>query len=698
MGVNMRKSGSILITLIVTIITFIVIEGFLAFSGYYTNKSVKNQQQGGQKTIVFDTRAIVILYHLEYRQGISYAIKGSKVAFAIGDGTLLLTAAHCVDDFLDKSKTTMSIVPLVFSPYYGDVFDFEIVAIDKAADLAILKASWPSHPALSLCSEAELAVAKKILIASRPQGNQGNSEKTFRPGKEIKAELLPVLNNYTKKSSTALKLKGTKHVVRGWSGSPMLIPETGKIAGVLGVLQKGINKRFLGIVNITTPDNAAGCNIRSILELINRKNLMSAALTPVPKLEDIPDAENSFDSILDYFGALSNGEKNESLQIAKKLSQKRPNSPNIHLLLALSSTIKAMDPNSSESEFINIAEASYEKALQLDPNNAHFHAVYGNFLKIIARKDEALVQFNASLAIDPNNRMAIVNKLEMINPAQLKAATEQLLINEPNDPLFWAYYSDSLRNLGEYKQALNAAKKAVTIEPNGLFYNFLANALAELDRPDEAEPYYKLMTEKCGCQLCWYKYADFLFRNRPNKLNEAEKAFAKAESLSRMRKVTTENMNILKLDLLEKTSPQKGEILARELLETSPNNGLYWFKFAGILRTLGKYKEAVDAAQKAVDFNPGYMFRPRLANCLAKVGELEKAQQIYDELLQDYPDRNNYWLWYAEFLVDYYPDRIEEAQEAIDKAAANPKRGWTASPGELKKLQDKIDSKAGNIS
>ena len=40
----------------------------------------------------------------------------------------------------------------VISPYYGDVFDFKIAAIDKQADIAILKAPWPRHPALKLAS------------------------------------------------------------------------------------------------------------------------------------------------------------------------------------------------------------------------------------------------------------------------------------------------------------------------------------------------------------------------------------------------------------------------------------------------------------------------------------------------------------------------------------------------------------------
>jgi hypothetical protein len=180
----MRKSGSILITLLITIITFIVIEGFLALPGYYADKSAANRQQGGQKTTVFDPRAIVVLEYLDWRHN-GFGIKGTKVAFAIGDGSLLLTAAHCVDDFQPTTDAPISIDPVVISPYYGDVFDVKIVSIDKKADLAILKAPWSTHPAFALASQEEFDAAKYILVASRPQDNTV-------PEKEIKTELLPV--------------------------------------------------------------------------------------------------------------------------------------------------------------------------------------------------------------------------------------------------------------------------------------------------------------------------------------------------------------------------------------------------------------------------------------------------------------------------------------------------------------------------
>jgi len=678
---------------VLALITFLFIAGFFALPGHYIEKSAANEQQNKQKTPGFDPRAIVVLGYLDWRQGAYGAIKWPRVAFAIGDGTLLLTAAHCVDDFQITPDEPISIDIVAISPYYGDVYDFKIVAIDKKADLAILKAPWPTHPALALSSEEEIVAAKKILVVSRPSVEQ---EKPYRLGRELRNQLLPIFRIDEQNPAGAIWLKGTGQIAPGWSGSPMLIPETGKVVGVLKGFHLARYKLF-GLFTLSSRKVASGCNIRSIQALLNKRNLGPVALAPLPELEDIPDAEHSFNLVMDFFEALLNERESESFQIAKELSQRCPDSAQVHLLLARSATIKAKDPNSSESEFLNLAETSYKKALQLEPNNAHAHAIYGNFLRRTGQKDEALEQCNASLAIDPNNRMALINKLTLIKPDELKDTAERLIGIEPNNPLLWSYYSSSLRNLNENEKALEAAQKAVALDPNGLFYGCLAKALTKLDRVDEAEPYYKLMTEKCGCQQCWYIYAGFLLRNRPNKLDEAGKALEKAESMSRMRKVSKEYINLLKLQIFEKTAPVEAEVLASELLETSPDNGRYWFWFASILRTLEKYQEAVEAAQKAVDLCPDRSYRPRLANCLARAGELEKAEQTYDELLRDYPERNRYWFWYSKFLVDYYPDRIDEAQEAKEKASSNPDKVWFVPAEELQELQEKIDAKAATL-
>jgi pentatricopeptide repeat protein len=149
-------------------------------------------------------------------------------------------------------------------------------------------------------------------------------------------------------------------------------------------------------------------------------------------------------------------------------------------------------------------------------------------------------------------------------------------------------------------------------------------------------------------------------------------------------------MNGLKLRVLEKTAPQEAEMVARQLLADSPGEARYWWHLAAILRTQERHTEAAQVARKAVDLNPEGWYRPRLANCLGKAGDLEAAEKTYDEMLERHPERPLYWYWYAEFLLDYFPDRIEEASAAAKQAIAPSDSDWSVSLEDVRALEARL--------
>ena len=58
---------------------------------------------------------------------------GLRNGFAVGNGQYILTAAHCVDGFVQDSTEPVLCNPFVVSPYYGDAFGVRIVAVDADA-------------------------------------------------------------------------------------------------------------------------------------------------------------------------------------------------------------------------------------------------------------------------------------------------------------------------------------------------------------------------------------------------------------------------------------------------------------------------------------------------------------------------------------------------------------------------------------
>jgi len=643
----------------------------------------------------FASEAVVMLAYLgRHEQGV--IVEAPKTAFAIGDGTLILTAAHCVASFQDSHTEAVSPNIVVISPYYGDVFEFEIVAVDQEADLAVLRAHWPSHPALALADEQELKEAQEILTAGYPVTVK---EPSLRFARQVRMEKLPILTTSGKRSDSAIVLKGTRFVKGGWSGSALVLPQTGKVVGVLSRLYENYDKDEDSLL---IRRNAAGCSVLSINTLLKRHGLTWPAQQKPPELEPVENAQRAFCVAVDYIEAHLNKDLPKLLPLAEELVSLRGESAQAHLFVALSAQA-AHTKDSSRKDLLTMAESNFKEALRLAPDKAHGHIMYGNFLMVHKRYEQALTETESALAIDPNNELAMVSKIIILSEIDLNKAEKvgrELTEKHPTNAHCLFYYSRVLTALGRHEEALEAALKAVDLNPKGLYRGELATAFVHMGRFDEAEVCYERMTHECGCQGCWFHYARFLIEHRQTKLDEAEKAIDTAESKTHER-VSQKNLTNLRYNLIqakfryleEKESPEKAQAFARQLLAESPENGQYWFELAGILRTQGRYEEAVEAAQQAVRFSPDHPYRPRLANVLGKARRLKEAELVYDEMLGDHPDRPKYWFWYAEFLNEYYPEKTEEARKALTKAQTSG-TDWSVAPEELQELREKIDSRA----
>ncbi len=665
----------------------------------------------------FPSKAVVVLAYLGQSQW-GTSVKWPRVAFVIGDGTLILTAAHCVADFNQGGMQATSLHTIVISPYYGDVFEFDILAIDKEADLAILKAPWAVHPALVLGSEEGLKKAKELLAVGYPPPKVINQpEETIEPPysllHEVRAEKLPVYFETGNKPNQAITLEGTRFIGNGWSGSAMVLPETGEVVGIvcnLSLARGDVVTKIFGLPIIRKKGllvrrKAEGCSVQSIRTLLGQHGLGSAVECTPFQLKPIEKADDAFSLAMDYIEAYLNEDLVDSLAVAQKLVELRPESVQAHLFLA-NSAFCIYSQDSFRKDLLTLAESNFTEALRLEPDNAHAHTFYANLLTQTKRHKEALAETEVTLTIDPNDQLAMVNQMLILtnsNPTKAEKLGQRLTEKYPNNAHYWFSYSNALSTLDRNEEALKAAQRAVDLKPAGLYRGRLAEALENAGRLDEAEENFRKMTEDCGCQRCWFQYGRFLITHCSDKLDEAEKALNLAAESKKIRRVPQKNLTNLryslihaKLEYAEKQSPEKAETLARELLKKSPKNAQYWFELAGILRTLGKYQEALQAAQNAVNLAPEQSYRPRLANILAKAGQLDTAEQTYKEMLHDHPERPKYWFWYAKFLNEYYPDRIADVQEALSKAQPSDK-SWSVPADELRQLYEKLSLKTSSI-
>ena len=180
----------------------------------------------------------------------------------------------------------------------------------------------------------------------------------------------------------------------------------------------------------------------------------------------------------------------------------------------------------------------------------------------------------------------------------------------------------------------------------------------------------------------------------------AEAAFKQAERKRKQKRVTEVNRYKLRMKLdLAFVEQDKGQSLdqaearVQGYLQADPNEAYYWSALADVKRSQEQYPEAIAAARKAVALAPTKDFWRRLANVLAKAGELTESEQLYQEMLTQHPEKAKYWYWFAQYLLDFHTERLPEAQAALQKAS-DPNAVSPVDADELSELQERI-SRAG---
>lgn len=137
------------------------------------------------------------------------------------------------------------------------------------------------------------------------------------------------------------------------------------------------------------------------------------------------------------------------------------------------------------------ADASAQRALELNDQLAFAHAAQGAIRFSQGRVDEALICADRALTLEPTQSYAYLLKIAILLKQNKALAAEQLIATamaaHPRDRMFW----DSLTMLrfakGDYAGMEAAARKSIELEPDAtMSYSNLSLALQHQDRLNEA--------------------------------------------------------------------------------------------------------------------------------------------------------------------------------------------------------------------
>ncbi len=541
----------------------------------------------------FDPNAIVILLHASVYENAFHLAEGS--GFAIGDGSFVLTAAHCLR-LENRKQKALSEGVYVVSPHYGDIYPCDIIAVDPHADVALLRPAWQDHPALTLGTEHDLKAAARLWVATRSLNDSSAFEdRSMQPLSgdrlcgQARMELLPVKRIHRSEQRSIVTLNHSRYVIKGWSGSPFISPVSGQ---VLGLATQILGDHTWGRLNHR---DAVGCGLETIEQFLQHHGIpMDAAVGD--NRSSVPNAAVAYKTLCNLTKIMAS-DMPAAHRYALELAQLRPTSPPVHQWLAMTAAVLFQRDETRKSLPAQVKQALQHSGVQAS-QDAHGLAVSANLLRECGFDEASWTWSQQSLVLDPNNELALYNGFLYQQDRDPNGACElaqELVMRHPHIGDFWRHYSEILYQQKHYDEAADAAQHAVTVDPNGLYGRFLARALEKTGQLDEARTHYADMTRACACQGCWLAYANFLLvheANDPHALDQAEQA-VHAMDTSQKRKNLGSNREKIKVKLL------------KAQLALHPNRADHWYRYARYLlqHDPNNSDKIEEALQKASDPN-----------------------------------------------------------------------------------------------
>ena len=290
------------------------------------------------------------------------------------------------------------------------------------------------------------------------------------------------------------------------------------------------------------------------------------------------------------------------------------------------------------------ATAACERAVNADPQNPDVHVTLGDLRRLTGKYDDAVAEYSAALAQEPNNGEAFLGLAETYKAAgKVKEAESAYLKSIDLRPNYWGGYN----KLGafyfahaRYDEAARMFQKVIELIPDNLrAYNNLGAMYEQMARYDDAIEIFlrsirKKPTDQAYSNLgtCYYylgRYAD------------AADALKHATALTPKRQV-------LWLNLGDACRWVPGQ-------ETNAAHA---------------YDQAISLAETELQLNTAdSLTRARLADCLAKRGNMARASKEISQAIAESPT-NGYVLYHAAVIANVKGDRlgaVDYLKRAVDR-------------------------------
>lgn len=319
---------------------------------------------------------------------------------------------------------------------------------------------------------------------------------------------------------------------------------------------------------------------------------------------------------------------------------------------------------------------AYDEAIQLDQNNSRAWRGRGDALYRLERFPAALASFEKALQLQPKNSEVFnrkgraLYKLERYQEA-VDAQTEALKLN-PNNAQALSDKGIALIGLGKYEEAMDEFNKAQTLEPlDPRFWQNKALSLQYLNRPQEATRVYqealaaydRVLQDRPQDWIAWL--------DRGNVLSQLQRHQDALASYEKGIEINPDS-HLAWLGkgnaLFALGKPDEALGAFDRALEIRPESYITWHNRGSLLRdALGNLPEAIASYDKAVAINPNFYHAWRDKGfALTKSGQNYQAIESFQRAIKLNP--NDYQAWVGRGIALSSLNKTDEALAAFERA------------------------------
>jgi tetratricopeptide (TPR) repeat protein len=379
--------------------------------------------------------------------------------FVIGDGSLVVTAAHNLFDAkgIGKHKGLSNIT--VLSPYLGKAVLARIIALDTGFDLAILHVGWEGHPALMIPSNEVIRDVNKV----EALGLVGMDVGQFDYNMLYQSEQLSINHIIEMDSAPALlEMNDPQKLKTGWSGAPIVVLGTNQVIGCF--TSKPINSKGQPI--------ALGTSTNQISSLLQDTEYEAFSKQAASLLPQAADGHAVYSEYLRCLWANALVESPEiALESGKKLIKMRPMDAVGYYSVGDVSPSKLSQHNQARY---------YQLALEKEPENMAAKLKYANFLRNQNKLDQSEIYLHDVLKAGYSTEMVTMCLAEIYlaknRPDKLDAILTPRLKQNPFNGYLWYFRSKQYQMMSRNKsksevvdyqdESIAALNKAIELLPS----------------------------------------------------------------------------------------------------------------------------------------------------------------------------------------------------------------------------------------